>query len=306
VWWLIVLAETLAPLGVRVVQSQSSGISAAEHAAIAAFLKQVHARDSTWQEVKALLEANFPYTFTVADFEGTFELALAQVHWGRDSGAAAGTDDAVTTHHFLKLTAGAPAVAAIPADLTAVEDAFETFWTGVKDNYPDSITLKQVRWYKAGPDITPPQPPTRTHSFDLPGTITGGIQTPPQVALSVTEKTSDPNSWGRFYLPCGVWATVGDVNGRFLQAFLDDVGTGYSTFHTNCVTASMHPVVYSAAKPVRQTAADRRAGVTPGSLPAVDARALAITNYQIDDIPDVIRSRRWNEPLIRDQNLVTA
>jgi hypothetical protein len=78
------------------------------------------------------------------------------------------------------------------------------------------------------------------------------------------------------------------------------------TFHGACVAASMHPVVYSAAKPVRQTAAEKRTGATPGSLPAVPARALAITNYQVDDVPDVIRTRRWNEPLIRDQNPVSA
>ncbi len=64
----------------------------------------------------------------VANYEGTFELRKAQVRWGRNSGAAAGTDDAVTTHHFIKLASGVPSATWVAADFTAIESAIAAFW----------------------------------------------------------------------------------------------------------------------------------------------------------------------------------
>ncbi len=230
----------------------------------------------------------------VANYEGTFELRKAQVRWGRNSGAAAGTDDAVTTHHFIKLVSGAPSATWVAADFTAIEAAIAAFWTALKTKYDPSYKYLQVRWYKAGPQISPPQPPVRIIDPNVAGTSAVGSSLPPQVAVSVTEKTSDPKSWGRFYLPAPVVNNL-SAGGRMIESALqtpiaDNADVMYEAF----VTAGTPAVVYSSPKPSRPTAGG-------GTLPARDGRALAITSIQVDDLFDVIRSRRFNEPLLRLQ-----
>jgi hypothetical protein len=231
---------------------------------------------------------------SVETVEGTFELRKVQIRWGRNSGAAAGTDDAVTTHHFLRAPSGVPSDAWVTADFTAVETALATFWTSIKNLYTASTVYKQVRWYKAGPAILPPQGPVRVIDPAVPGSFADtNDEMPPQVAISVTEKTVDATAWGRFYLP-NVAAGVANISGRIATAEQTQLADAADVLYEACVAAACFPVVYSAAKPVRTTA-----GGT--SLPARTARALPVKQIQIDDVFDVIRSRRWNEPLLRLQ-----
>lgn len=258
--------------------------------------------DANVEEASSGLSEFYGYSVLVSDHNEPFELILAQFHITRDSGAPAGTDDAIFTMHFLPLTADAPREISMPDDGTAIQVAMAAVWTALKTKYPATMKMQGMKLYRSGPDVLPPQPPIFTWTYGVAGTNGDQVIPPPQVALSVTNKTSDPGSWGRFYLPVGSWSAFSSGNGRFTQAVIDDVGNAFAFFQNSLVTAGLHPVVYSKAKPVRQTAAERRAGTLPGSLPAVGARALAIAQTQIDDIPDVIRRRRWNEPLIRDLN----
>jgi hypothetical protein len=226
--------------------------------------------------------------------EGSFELRKMQVRWLRNSGAAAGTDDAVTTHHFLYAPGGTPSAEWTATQFEAVEAAFATFFGTFDDYYGTNEGPKQIRWYKAGPEIVPPQVPVRIVDLTPRGVGSASADNlPPQCAISVTEKTTDPKSWGRFYLPA-MLATVPNDSGRIdalPQGFIAD---GADAFYEACVTAGTIPVVYSTAKPSRSTAGG-------GTLPARDARALPVKQIQVDDVFDVIRSRRWNEPLLRLQ-----
>jgi hypothetical protein len=230
----------------------------------------------------------------VADYSGSFELRKAQVRWGRLSGAAAGTDDAVTTHHFLKLTSGAPNATWVEADFTAIETALAAFWTTMKGYYNANLTYKQVRWYKAGPSIVPPQGPVRIIDPNVAGTGTLTPGLPPQAAVSVTEKTSDAKSWGRFYMPPVNAVNGSGANGRILTATVTAFADAADTMYESFVTAGTPAVVYSSPKASRSTAGG-------GTLAATSGRALAVTQIQVDDLFDVIRSRRWNEPLLRIQ-----
>ncbi|HVJ22527.1 MAG TPA: hypothetical protein VM756_01175, partial [Burkholderiales bacterium] len=65
------------------------------------------------------------------------------------------------------------------------------------------------------------------------------------------------------------------------------------------LTAGVPIVVYSPAKPERPKKPS-------GTLPATVARALTVDTIQVDDIPDVIRSRRFNKTLLRVQRGVGA
>jgi hypothetical protein len=118
------------------------------------------------------------------------------------------------------------------------------------------------------------------------------------VALSVTEKTSDPKSWGRFYLPA-MASSAENANGRVDATLQGAVADGVDAFYEACIAASVHPVVYSTAKPARETAGG-------SELPARGARALPVKEIQVDDLWDVIRSRRYNEPLLRLQRAIAG
>jgi hypothetical protein len=241
----------------------------------------------------------------VATYEETFETRKLQVLFGRTSGGSVPEDDAIITFHLLKLAGGVPEDEWIAGDFTAAEAAFDAFWTSVKVGYLGSTTLKQYRWYRAGPqrddELGGPGrtgPPVRVVDKAVVGTAAGSPQAPPQVAISVTERTTDPSAWGRFYLP----APEADASqlagtGRLAPAFQTIIANAADAMYEAWLLADTIAVVYSAAKAARQT----KAGT---SLPARAARALSVDTLQVDDLMDVIRSRRWRDPLLRLQRAV--
>jgi hypothetical protein len=207
---------------------------------------------------------------------------------------AGGTDDAVTTHHFIYAPAGTPSSTWATAQFEAVETAMAAFWTTVKAFYTAATVYKQVRWYKVGPAIVPPQLPVRIIDPNVAGSgAVGGDQFPPQVAISITEKTADPRAWGRFYLPAVADGSA-DLYGRLGGGLQLAIADAADVLYEACVSASCFPVVYSSAKPSRPTASG-------GTLAATEARALPVHQIQVDDLFDVIRTRRWNAPLLRLQ-----
>jgi len=250
-------------------------------------------------DLEAALSAATGNVWSVTNYAAPFELRKAQVRWGRFSSAAAGTDDAVTTHHFIKLSGGAISDAWVAADFIAAEARLTTFWEVIDDYYDATTTLKQIRWYKAGPAISPPQAPVRIVDPNNPGQTAGLDMLPPQVAMSVTEKTSDLKSWGRFYLPAPSTGTLAQNKGRMGGSFQAVLADAADVMYEGFITDGTPAVVYSAAKPSRPTAGG-------GTLPATTARALGVLQLQVDDLFDVIRSRRWNEPLLRLQRDVAG
>lgn len=230
----------------------------------------------------------------VANYEGDFTLRKAQVRWARNGGAAGGTDDAVTTHHFIKLSGGTPSDSWVAADFIAVEAAILAFWAAIDAQYSARTLLNQIRWYNVDPEVPLSGPPVRVIDPALPGTQAASTgQNPPQVAISVTEKTSSAPNWGRFYLPAPIdthSTEYGRIGAANQSAIADAADTMYEAF----IAASCPAVVYSSAKPARET----KGGT---ELPAQPARALGVVQIQVDDLYDVIRSRRWNEPLLRLQ-----
>jgi len=168
--------------------------------------------------------------------------------------------------------------------------------------------LSEYRWYKDGPDIAPPQEPVRVVPKAVLGTNASTVypaHLPPQVAVSVTEQTPSSRHWGRFYLPAPAIWKAGDAvatpvlttTGRFHSDFLTNYANAVDTFYEACRTGSIPIVVYSKAKPERETAA----GTT---LPAQAAMAIEVNQTQIDDVPDVLRSRRFSDPTLKVQRAV--
>jgi hypothetical protein len=228
----------------------------------------------------------------VDTIEGSFELRKAQIRYKRASGEAVPADPAVTTHHFVKLSGGTPSDTWDAADFIAAEAAISTFWNAIKANFDEGTILSQIRWYRVGPAIEFSGAPVRIVDPEIAGTSAAATIMPPQVAMTVTEKTTDPKSWGRFYLPAPGASSATPTTGRLAvtSALADAADAMYEAF----ITANVPAVVYSTAKPARETASGTE-------LPAVGARALPVKQIQVDDLFDVIRSRRWQTPLLRVQ-----
>jgi hypothetical protein len=240
----------------------------------------------------------------VATYSEPFELRRHQINFTMDSGDLGGEDVRVITFHHIKLVSGTPQSSWDAADISAVYDPFFAFWGEIKDRFPAALKLFRHAMYKAGPDIAPPQLPT--WSFDQPTPVagTGGNSLPPQSAVTVTEKAGSRKFWGRFYLPQPAIAAAGAA-GRIDSTVLTDIADAADTMYQAWKSTGHPAVVYRAPLPVRQTAAEERNGTTPGSLAARDGSAWTVDDLQVDDLFDVMRSRRYDRPLLRVQRAIT-
>jgi hypothetical protein len=248
---------------------------------------------------------------TLADVvivEAPFELRKAQVTWSFAGGSAGGEDVRVCTFHLLKLAAGVPQSNWVESDFTTFESAFDTFWAALLAQYRNTLVLSQIRWYKAGPAITPPQEPVRVVDRNAAGGNTISTSVPPQVALTVTERTAVSSKWGRFYLPApmGVGTNYETGTGRFTSGWLTTVANAADALYEACRNGNVPIVVYSGPKPERSPTADPPWRTKQLTLPPQVGMALTVDKLQVDDVPDVIRSRRHGTTLLRVQRDVAA
>lgn len=213
------------------------------------------------------------------------------------------------TFHFIKASGGTPGTYVDSTDLPAVETALGTYWTTLATRYPSFLHSDQYRWYKDGPAFwqlntagtayvpVTPNPAIRVTEVDSAGSGGAGSVLPPQVALTVTEKTASRSSWGRWYLPA-MMSNLSDASGRLGTVDIDQLVAAAVTFYNSCRTASMVPVVFSIPKATRPTAGG-------GSLPAVGGVAHEVISIQMDNLWDVIRRRRWDAPTYRKVTALT-
>lgn len=245
----------------------------------------------------------------VADVPAPFELRKLQVRISRQP-AGRLEDVDVMTFHFLKVVSGTPSNDwSSGTEYSAVETALSAMWTTDKTDYPSFMHLDQFRWYKDGPAFYTlnddgsayvpigDNPATRVTEVDVAGTSSATAVLPPQVAWSITEITSSRRHWGRFYLPAG------DANRLDATGLLGATELGSSlgaavTFYNACRAANAVPVVFSIQKPERPKAGG-------GTLPAVGAVAYEVTSLQMDDICDVIRSRRYQNGVTKTRTALT-
>lgn len=127
--------------------------------------------------------------------------------------------------------------------------------------------------------------PARLYTISHFGVGSTGL--PPQVSCCVTEETASRRHWGRFYLPTP-GGSVSATNGRFSNAEVDAVGQAAST---------MYAVMYGGQYiPVVPTTWSGKSKSTPGAATRTLQNVLA---NHVDDVPDIIRRRRYREPLHR-------
>jgi len=203
------------------------------------------------------------------------EYNLVQLVFDR-SGLSPNEDVAVITCHIRQVEFGIPDV--FPIGDQGRNDFINnvaTWWAGVKGMMTTKITFREMRFYDvpgtAGVDMGDP---VLVQAVQEPGTSSSQVL-PPQLAVSVTYRTDKRKTWGRWYLP-GITAAHLDPNGRLLAATADTL-------------LNLHHTLTSRA-------------ASGGSLTVFSRKEWTHHDpqlIQIDDIWDVIRSRRYREPHFR-------
>lgn len=200
---------------------------------------------------------------------------LVQVVFDREN-LSADEDVAVITMHIREVVQGAPDILPVTDQGRAnFTQRLDSWWQNVMVGTSNKLTLREYRFY----DV-PSTPganmgdPVEVVVRANPGTSTGKAL-PPQCAVSVTFKTDKRKTWGRFYLP-GWTDSYLMPNGRLDPGICPQIATW-----TQGLTA--------------------RAGT--GAALVVFSRK-EWTHHdpqqvQVDDIIDIIRSRRFSSPTIR-------
>lgn len=206
-----------------------------------------------------------------------------QLLWTRITPTGTQEDVAVTTFDLLNTTGGDIDTTWTSGDYTAVETAFITWWTAVKSHVSSGVTFSQFRFYKKRfPLSLASGPPDHIGNYNSPGTGSAADTLPLQTAMSITEKTPLPRSWGRFYQP-GLLAANLDQYGRWTSGEIDAWADATETLYETLISAELAPIVPVSAAQI----------VVP------------VQSIQIDDIPDVVRRRRPKTTLIRDARTLT-
>jgi hypothetical protein len=223
--------------------------------------------------------------FGIAVWSAPVELRKLQIVFSRVAPGTVASDPAVCTMHFLNLTGGSPDSTWVDADFLVVETALMSAWDSLKGYWTTGTTLDQLRWYKDGSAFHPTpsegNPAVRIVEKDVAGQASVPPMAP-QVAVSITEKTALRRRWGRFYLPAPARGNEG-TGGTILGTLTTDLADVFHTFFEACRTGDIIPVVFS---------------------PSLEA-AYEVEHLQVDNLFDVIRSRRWKGPTVREtRNLI--
>lgn len=246
--------------------------------------------------------AHLGYPVQIATYTGDFEVRRVQVEWSFSDPGILDEDVRVCTFHVAKLSGGLPDSNWLQADFDAVSAELQQWWAVLKDWYSDSLVLSGIKFYKAGPNVVPPQPPVFDQALNVAGLAAN--QTPPQLALSVTEMAGQKKNWGRFYLPApGVTNsgntvpttnTFGRPSTEFMTAVIDATDAMYQD-------AAAVSKVFGVYRPHLE--ANRPTGnpPAPSTLPERPANFQTVDKLQIDDVWDIIRSRRYEQVTLRLQ-----
>lgn len=201
---------------------------------------------------------------------------LAHVVQNRE-GLDANEDVAIITMHFR----GAEGL--LPDSVIDMDDGRRSTAVGKIDEYlsalaplfPTDVFWERVDWFNVKPDGTPGGARIDSYPLSVGGSAVGGAL-PPQIAVSVTLKTAVRKNWGRWYLPSIATSRITN-KGRLDQTYGQLVADQTLDLAARAPDSTTVLTVWS---PTERTRHDPQ-------------------TVQVDDIMDVIRSRRYGAALFK-------
>jgi len=190
-------------------------------------------------------------------------------------------DAAIFTMHVRGTLTGLPdsLVSMTPGSRDAWSARFDNFLDTWKTLASPKVKCVALKWYDLGASADDDMgPPVQVHVKNKAGVASGQVL-PPQLAMSATLKHPSTGGvgrhgarWGRIYIP-GITVDALDANGRFTSAACQVMG--------DAVRYIFQP-----------------AGTPTGCRSTIWSRT-AWSHFdpnvvQVDDVPDVIRSRRFS------------
>lgn len=213
------------------------------------------------------VQTNYSYVYTV----GVAATYLVQTIHERTGALAFADDVEVTTSHWRWDGAGDPDA----SDFMTVEARLDGFWDDIKMARTTNITVREHRWY---PAVVPPASPgSAIHitASGIVGTSTANLL-PPQIATTLTFITDVRRRWGRFYIG-GLTVGLNSASGRLNAGDCSEIAVAGAAAFFNSAT-NWRVQVFGAP--------------TPNSLP--------VRSVRVDDVWDVMRSRRYGGATVRE------
>lgn len=204
----------------------------------------------------------------VPDMAGTYRVVVRY-----EISGAGGSNMALTTHDWR----WSPSEPPLGTDFEIIEDRLDDFFgaaSAVNGIISNVAQVTGYTWAMLNPDGSGQQG-EQVRAVGRALSFTGTGMMPPQVACSVTEVTDVRRRWGRFYLPF-ISPGVVDSYGRMEDTSVDGLALAAGLLHGQ-QNVNWQSVVYGAADP----------------------SSLEVRETRVDDVLDVIRSRRWQDTLHR-------
>jgi len=210
------------------------------------------------------------------------------VEWTRLTPGGTSEDKAQFKWDLLNITGGTVDSTWTAGDFTTVRTAFETWRTNQWSSFGTSQVMAGYKAYAMSYNPGDPGPGMRNKSNGLAFAPTGppryvstqvqagsgATAIPYQVAPSVTFRTALPRHWGRIYLPTPATSSL-DSTGRLTSGFRTAMADGASLLGKTLSDGDFLPVV-----PMTDLNRQTFHGL------------LGVTQYVVDDIPDIQRRRR--------------
>jgi hypothetical protein len=202
----------------------------------------------------------------------------AQLVFNR-TGSGSGEDVATCSMDFMNMTSGDLDDTWNDTDFNTMTGLITTFITAYAPLMFSSTVLDQVRWYRVGPGIVPPNPPVNIQDVNVAGSNASPM--PPQIAISVTERCAVRKCWGRFYLPSPGQSAISSSRGEITSTAVTSIADAADALYSAAYAADFIPVVWAKTR----------------------NKVFTVEKLQVDSLFDVIRSRRWDRPttkVVRD------
>jgi hypothetical protein len=186
-------------------------------------------------------------------------------------------DVCVNTFDFVNITSGELDTSWTSADFSGVEARLRTFYAAISANLPAGGGLREFRW-----SVLPNPPGIENPALRVAPPATaltwgGSFIAPPQLAMSLTKTTAVRRHWGRIYIGPLSTSAYSASTGRFGSTLVDSVANAFNTLRGGLQADDTPMIVYDRARNV----------------------GLSVDGVRVDDIVDVVRSRRFRSATYR-------